>query len=65
MNQIIPFQNAEHVKMAEREKTVEGLKYHISVSVLQWLYQNKEITRRELELGKESLARKFNRQSVR
>ncbi len=57
---IIPFYRPEQTRAAEREKTLNALKYRIAVSTLERLRKNKEITRPEFELGCELLARRFN-----
>lgn len=61
---IIPFYSSQQVKAAEREKMLNTLKYRMAVSVLERLRKDKEITPRELEQGREMLARRFHQEAV-
>jgi hypothetical protein len=62
MNNIIPFQESQYHKAAERKKTEDTLKYHMALSVLRRLRQEKELTAQEFETCQKILAEKCNYQ---
>jgi len=58
MNNIIPFQESQYHKAAERKKTEDTLKYHMALSVLRRLRREKELTTKEFETCQKILAQK-------
>ena len=59
-NNVTAFYNAEHYQATEAEKARNALKFFIATAALRRLLADKQISKREFELSRADLARKYN-----
>lgn len=60
MNNVIPIYRSEQYQAAEKEKTLNAIKFRVAMSALLRLHQNNDVNADEFEKGREFLANRFH-----